>query len=447
MRKYFLAFFITVFLIILIISAYLRKDTFRKIPSSGTFCPSCNLILIVVDPLRADNLHYSGYEKEISPNIDVFAKKSLVFNKAYSTSSWTLPSAMSLFTGVYPSKHQITNKIKVQEDGTEEIANLKNLSPDLSTLAQILKNNNYQTAGYTGGSAHHRQFGFDKGFDYFMDDRDFSGITDNLEVALSWIKNNRNNKFFLFLQGYDLHGQYVPANGFDYRYVNWQYKGKLNGSAKEQRNLREDAIFLKKMDLTTDDVRFLQSLYDEKISRMDQQIGELIKEVEEAGLMGNTVLVFLSDHGEEIYDHQRLDHGHTLYQELIHIPLIVKIPGTLPAEINAQISSIDLLPTLLDILQINYGNNEYQRFDGVSLYPLEKLKSRIIFTETEYRYAVFLQSLITPDYWKIIRNLETNQFELYDLMKDPGEKSNKAAENSEKLKEMIEMLTNYSVKL
>lgn len=436
--------FLPILLLIIFFTLTSIQNSANKNGSSETKCVKCNLILISIDPFRASNIHYYGYDKQITPNIDSLAKESFVFLNAYSVSSWTLPSTMSIFTGIYPSKHKVVNKITLTKEGQEEITNLKKISPNIKTMAEILKTNGYKSAGFTGGAALHRQFGFADGFDTYVDGKDFAGLSDNLDQAIEWLNKNKKEKFFLFLQGFDLHGQFIPEGGLDFRYSDPDYKGKLTGSPDEQKELREDALFRKKLGLTKDDVEFIKSIYDEKLNRFDELVGKLINNLKNQGLLDSTVIILTSSHGEEIYEHNRLDHGHSLYQELIHIPLIISIPGTKHENIVSQISNIDLMPSILNLLNIYDYSESFQELDGENLFPLQKLKNRPVFSETDYRYAVSLKSLLDPDGWKIIKDLGNGNIELYNLNNDPQEENNIAQKEYKKINEMISALDRYS---
>jgi len=434
MKKHFLRLlFLTLFLIFTIyfISKTQNKNEF----GSNLTCIKCNIILISIDPFRTANIHIYGYNKAITPNIDGFAKDSLFFTHTYSPSSWTLPAEMSLLTGKYPFKHKVLNKITITENQSEEVTNLKKLSPEIKTLAELLKDKGYKSAIFTGGAALDRQFGFDEGFEEYHSGKDFSGADFNR--AFEWLRKNKVNNYFLFIQGFDLHGQFEPDEGFDFRFKNPKYSGKLTGSKEEQKLLREDALYSKKLDLTSDDAELLKSIYDEKLNNFDKKFGEFISNLKDLGIYNSSIIILTSSHGEEFYEHQRIDHGHSLYQELIRVPLILKIPGLKNIKIEQQISLIDIVPTLLDLTGLLGKNSS---FDGKSIFPLKELKERQIFSETDYRYAVSLRSMITTDQWKIIKNIENGEKQLFNLKIDPNENFDLAEKNTKKLNELSEFL-------
>ena len=409
-------------------------------------CRDCNVVFVSFDTLRADHTGFSGYGRDITPNIDKFAKRGFVFENAVSVSSWTLPSSMSWFTGVYPSKHKVTNKFTVLPDGKEEITNLAKVSPTLKTLAEVFKESGYLTGSFTGGAGIHRQFGFDKGFDIYTDDKDFAGIEYTYPKAIEWIKENKDKKLFVFLHGYNIHGQYTLPSGYDKRFVDFEYKGKLTGMKEEQKNLREEGLTRGEIFLTSDDVRFLTALYDEKIQRANEIFSNFVKEYEKLGLLNKTVFILTSDHGEELYEHGQIDHGHSLYDELIRVPLIITVPGNHEArKIADQVRSIDIMPTILDILGLRVDVKINVQLQGESLTPLFRgeRKSYDVFSETDYRYAIFKKSLRTYDGWKLIKDMEKKTDEVYDLGRDKSEKDNLASKNKEKLESLDKELGIY----
>jgi len=392
-----------------------------------------NLILVSFDALQSRHVHNLGYFRNITPTIDKMADKGFNFKQTISVSSWTLPASMTWFTGVYPSQHKVTNKFSKFTEQEKEISNLKKLSPNITTLAEILKQNGYATAGFTGDAGVNGMFGYNQGFDvYFDNTTPFSGLEISAPRALSWIKSNKDKKFFLFLHGYDFHGQYEPEDGFDYRFVDFNYTGIYNGSREQQASLREECLEKGYLNLTDDDVKFWRAIYDEKINRADEKFSKFLEEYEKTGLMNKTIFVLTSDHGTEFYEHKRFDHGFTLYDELIHVPLIIVLPNFNKGKmIENQVSSIDVMPTILDLLNINLDEKIKNQMEGVSLVSLMKGLNLTLdaYSETDYRLYTHKKSIRTADGWKFIYTFDeypnkTNIRELYYLRTDPNELNN-----------------------
>ncbi len=389
-----------------------------------------NVVLVSFDALQAAHVHTMGYGRNVTPTIDAMARRGYKFTTNISVSSWTVPASMTWFTGNYPSEHRLLNKFSVYDPPHTVIANLKKLSPELVTLAEVLKANGYATGGFTGNAGVNGIFGYDQGFDtYFYEMGKFGSMGTSIPKALDWIKANRDNKMFVFLHGYDAHGQSIPVGGYDYRYVDKGYDRRFTGSAKEQEALREEGLAKGRVYLRDEDVRFWRAIYDEKISRVDAMFAHFLEEYDKLGLTGKTLFVLTSDHGTEFYEHHRFDHGYTLFDELIHTPLIVSLPGQQDARIvSDQISSVDVMPTILDLLGVRMPERAAGQLRGLSLAAAMAGQpvARDVYSETDYRLYTFKRSIRTKDGWKFIATMENGQRELYNLNSDPGELQNVA---------------------
>lgn len=403
----------------------------------------CNVVLVSFDALQAAHVHSLGYPREITPALDEMAAAGYAFTNAVSVSSWTVPASMSWFTGVYPSEHKVRNKFAVYEPPVQKIARLKELAPELATLAEILKGNGYATAGFTGDAGVSGVFGFSQGFDTYVDKVKFGDFGQSLPAALSWLAEHRGERFFLFLHGYDAHGQNVPAEGLDYRYVEPGYDRRYTGAKEEQEALREEGLEKGSVGLRAEDVRFWRAVYDEKISRADARFRTFLEEFARLGLLDRTIFVLTSDHGTEFHEHGRFDHGFSLYDELIRVPLVVRLPGP-PAgrTIGEQVSSLDVMPTILDLLEVEVPAATRTRLRGVSLAPALRGEpvGRDVYSETDYRLYTFKRSVRTADGWKFILTLEDGARELYNLRDDPGETRNLAAAEPRRAYELEQRL-------
>ncbi len=397
-------------------------------------CPDCNVVLISVDTLRADHLSSYGYHLNTTPNIDNFFKNGVYFKNNTSASSWTLPATMSIMTGLLPSNHHLTNKLTIDDkNGNVEDMTLK---PGIKTIAEILKDNGYKTGGFTGGAGVDHSFGFDRGFDAYFDKNNFGGFSDSINESLKWLKENKDNKTFIFLHGYDVHGQF-PVN-YDKRFVK-NYKGNLTGCIEEQKSLREEGLFNKKISLTKDDVKFLVALYDEKIQRMDENLNRFFEEYSRITNNKKTIFILVSDHGDEFYEHGEIDHGHSLYDELINVPLIIKLPDqNNKIEITKRVSSLDILPTITNILKIY----TLDKIDGINLFSNTK-NNRQIISETEYRYVVNLRSVKSENGWKLIEDLTNRKNQLFNLIFDKKENNNIYSTVKKYDRQLIDKLNTY----
>ncbi len=403
-----------------------------------------NVVFVSFDALQAAHTGLLGYERDVTPTLDVFAQDCFIFENQISVASWTVPSSMSWFTGVYPSEHRLTNKFAVYSDSVQKPARLTELAPSLITLAQILKDNGYATGGFTGNAGVSGPFGFAQGFDvYFAEKEKFGSLERSIPEALDWVKANRDKKFFLFLHGYDCHGQSAPAGGYDYRFVDKAYDRKFTGSVQEQEVLREEGLDKGQLTLRDQDVRFWRAIYDEKIQRADAKFKSFLAQFAETGLTEKTLFIITSDHGTEFYEHRRLDHGFTLYQEQIHVPLLIKLPGQKGGRlVTERHSSLDLMPTILDLLDVDVPNAAQKQMRGTSLVAAltHEAASQDIISETDYRQYTYKRSLIAPDGWKLIYTLESRSRELYDLNTDPAEQHDLASTQSKKADELEDRL-------
>jgi arylsulfatase A-like enzyme len=187
---------------------------------------------------------------------------------------------MTWFTGVYPSEHRLTNKFSVfNPPDNNVLSNLKKLSPELVTLAEVLKQNGYATGGFTGNAGVSGGFGYSQGFDeYFFEKGKFGSMSVSIPKGLEWLHKNKEKKFFMFLHGYDMHGQNIPVEGFDYRFVEKGYDNKYTGSAAEQEALREEGLEKGTVALRDADVKFWRAIYDEKIQRTDARFKKFLEE-------------------------------------------------------------------------------------------------------------------------------------------------------------------------
>jgi arylsulfatase A-like enzyme len=388
-----------------------------------------NIVFVSFDALQAAHVGSLGYNKNITPTIDAMSKQGFSFTNAISVASWTVPASMTWFTGVYPSEHRLTNKFSVfNPPNNNVISNLKKLSPELVTLAEVLKQNGYATGGFTGNAGVNGFFGYSQGFDeYFFEKGKFGSMSVSIPKGLEWLQKNKEKKFFMFLHGYDMHGQNEPEGGFDYRFVDKGYDKKFTGAPKEQEALREEGLEKGSVTLRDEDVNFWRAIYDEKIQRTDARFKKFLEEFEKMGLMDKTIFVLTSDHGTEFHEHKHFDHGFSLYDELIHVPLIIKLPKQKAGKIiKDQISSIDVMPTILDLLDVKMPANAAKQLRGFSLVSGFKGKpvAKDVFFETDYRQYTYKRGIQTKEGWKLIYTLEDKSRELYNLKNDPHETKN-----------------------
>jgi len=267
--------------------------------------------------------------------LDSLASESAVFNNAIAQAPYTVTSHITMMTSLWPSVHQI-----LTHDHQDR------LSTKWLTLPQILKARGYQTAGFTGGGQVSDVYGFDRGMDVY----DFEGGRSEVifPKAKEWITKTQGNPFFLFLNTYDVHMPYEPPPPFD-NIFDPEYKGTINRWNEGCVEIIDPELFSRILDL-----------YDGEIRYVDAQIQRLVQFLRDKGLYKNTMLIITSDHGEEFMEHGSMAcHAHTLYNELLFIPLIIKFPkGQWAGRIIPDpVALNDLMPTVLDYIDILFPSH------------------------------------------------------------------------------------------
>ncbi|MDP8222036.1 MAG: sulfatase [Candidatus Lernaella stagnicola] len=337
--------------------------------------PPRNVLLITIDSLRWDHVGSYGYDKPTTPKLDAFGESAVRFQRAYAPSPWTLPSHASLLTGLYPDTHGVDQERSV-------------LGPELPTLGEILQAHGYRTGAVVCAPFLWTFYGLQRGFDTYdtelMDLLPIKSLRrkvgpDVTKRGLDWIDQNRDQPFFLFLHYWDVHHDYNPPQ----EYVDLfdpGYEGDEDGLRIAEREHGELAPGYPKRDL-----KHLLALYDGEIRYTDDALGDLLAGLEQRGLMQNTLIWITSDHGEEFLDHGQVAHKKTCYEEVIRIPLIVRIPWmeTASSVIDDAVSLLDFFPTALDALGIKTKRFLHQ---GLSLVPAiakgKRLERRPLFAET-----------------------------------------------------------------
>jgi len=383
-----------------------------------------NVILISVDTLRADHLGCYGYNINTSPHIDEFARDSVLFRNAKSQIHWTLPSHISFLTSLYPSV------FKSWTHSTSGRINDKYL-----LLAEIMRNFRYKTAAFTAGGWLTREYGFDQGFDCFKGDIKSSNIERVFnKYGIDWIRKQKG-KFFVFLHCYEPHAPYDPPRPFKEKFVLPSMPSELTDYcshiADDHSEVSEKA--LKWFWETEDKASILNTiigLYDGEIAAVDAGIERLFGEIKRSVIFDNSLIIFLSDHGEAFLEHDLFGH-HNLYEEILKVPLIIHLPKTMQQynkrTINDLVGLVDVLPTILDICGIPYPAD---RFQGISLINL--INGRGIYPrDFVFSENVFEKAAATARYkYRISKYGQDNEKEsLYDLSSDPQEKRDLLEEN------------------
>jgi arylsulfatase A-like enzyme len=308
-----------------------------------------NLLIVSVDTLRADHLGVYGYSRPTSPNIDRFAASAIRVQNAYSHSPWTLPSHVTMMLGQYPSVHG-ADLSPAFAPGADRLAE------ERVTLAEILSGFGYATAAFTSTPLLGVPYGFHQGFQVFDSDsgrrrkhqRD-EGLAGRWDKARAWLDTVQREPYFLFVHCYDVH-DYAPPAEERARFVR-PYTGPLRDLDIHtlQRQVMSDGFY----SLDPDDVRYLRDLYDATIAQVDRAMGRILRYLDERSDGDRTIVVITSDHGEEFYEHGGTGHGFTFFEEQLRVPLLIRLPGG-PSGlvVHSRLGLVDLLPTLLELLDL-----------------------------------------------------------------------------------------------
>jgi arylsulfatase A-like enzyme len=398
-----------------------------------------NVVLFVFDGMRAGDTSLYGYARNTTPNLRTFAQQATLFRDAVAPSSWALPSAMSIFTGLYPSMHGLVNRVTVSS-GASEPARLRD---GIVTLPQYLGEKGFHLEGYCGGADYDASYGFDHGFKTYAQDLKYAGLEHTVTGAVDFLRRYKqqpsNQPFFLFVQGYDASFHYEPPDGYQHTWSKG-YHGPLHGTRQEAEHLEERALrnkfepngggepHLESRQFKPADAAFYRALYDERIRLADQRFGALLREMDALDLTDDTVFVVLSDHGEEFLEHGSLGHGASMYDEVMHVPMLIKLPHTPASAVYQRVSTIDALPTVLDY----FGVAPPTRLDGTSLLPLingQATPDRPLYAETDYRLYSHKRCCWLGDY-QVIYSLDSHRTELYNVSQDAAEKHDLAHTDS-----------------
>lgn len=381
-----------------------------------------NVILVSIDTLRRDHLGTYGYKKDTSPFLDSLASEAVVFENAIAQAPYTVTSHITMMTSLWPSVHQIL---------THEYQD--RLSTSWLTLPQILKARGYQTAGFTGGGQVSAVYGFDRGMDIY----DFEGEKSEVifPKAMEWIAKTRGNPFFLFLHTYDVHMPYAPPPPYD-RIFDPEYSGTITEWTEESVRISEPALYNRILDL-----------YDGEIRYVDAQIQRVVQFLKEEGLYENTILIVTSDHGEEFMEHGMMAcHAHTLYNELLFVPLIIKFPKGQWAgrRISNSVALNDLMPTVLDFIDIPFpphaqGETLLDYLEGnVKTSAQRPIFSERIVLRDDPRTEIAVQTLSEKYYQRL-----GLPGEYYDLMNDSVEKHSLSESQRKKVSALEKGIQEY----
>ncbi len=387
------------------------------------------VVLVSVDTLRADSLSFAGHHPMTSEFMDALAHDGVIFSNAYSTSSWTPPAMGSLLTGLYPTCHGvITGDIRDRGKIEQPV-----LADSITTLAEVFQASGYITIGVPANRHLMADLGFAQGFDHYFNEASFlsaeklnSVVRAKLKEALGpeWHTKIRDTKIFLWIHYFDPHDPYFARQPWIDKFApNFKKDPAAYPNATVMRELR------KKYPRPDADLGAkIRPLYDSEVAYWDQHFGVLADELDLDD--PNVLLAFTADHGEEMVEHGAIGHSQSLYEELVHVPMVVRWPAGIPGGRveDGTVSIVDLFPTLVDLA----GLEQPERLQGRSLAPFltgqGPLEDQPVFLELMPPKPHLLA--IRQGQWKLVlpQDSEGNP-QLFDLLVDPGEHHDLAAEN------------------
>lgn len=389
--------------------------------------PTRSAILISLDTVRADHLGCYGHALETSPELDAFASRGVLFEEVLSTSPWTLPSHASLLSGRYPSQHGLRSD--------------KDMLPlAVPTLAAWLAQRGFETAAVVNSPFLSADYGLDRGFQHHVlvpvDHSALGAAARISHFAMDWLEPRRGQRVFLFLHYNDVHSDYRSLPDYEELFV--QRHSNLEGRTRQLLQIKRGEV-----GIDEEEAERLALLYDAGIRQLDHDLGQLLAWLEEEGWLEDTLIVVTSDHGEEFLEHGSVTHGHSQYQELLRVPLLLVGPEV-PAgrRVAGSVSLVDVAPTILGQL----GVAEPPNMEGLDLArlwatPATPVGRRSLFAEAP-KWRPGLRAVIRG-HQKLVLDVETGQRELYDLAADPEERENRASLDTKTTAELLSELEHH----
>jgi arylsulfatase A-like enzyme len=341
-----------------------------------------NVLIILVDTLRNDHLGCYGYERDTSPNIDSLADDGVLFTNLVPQSSWTRPSVASLLTSTYPGAHGAEDRADVLREG-------------LPSLAKSLAAAGYETHGFMTNPNCLPDFGFGKDFSRFkdVDSRDWQIVNDRsvVDAAVATIRHSAGRPWFMYLHTMGPHHPFNPPAPYDTRFLS-------PAAADDPR--------VKSIDL-----------YDGEIAHTDAQLGRVFDELKQSGIYDNTLIIFVSDHGEVFYENGESEHGMNLSEDLLDVPFIMKRPGEAAAgtKREALVEMVDIAPTVLRVL----GLPSESAFRGADLFDSldDGAEERLAYASLKLEDNSMRMARDMS--WKFVQDVVGETRHWYDLTKDP----------------------------
>ena len=393
-----------------------------------------DVLVLLVDVLGAQRLGCYGYERPSSPNIDAFAEDAVLFENAISASTFTKTSVATLFTGLNPHHHLV---YRGDLRDTHDRITSDVLGDEKQTLAELVSEQGLTPVAWVQNGQIHDYMGFAQGFAYYGDQ--MGSITKIRPLFKSWANSMaERTQYFAYLHFIDLHAPYVPPNHLRGRY------GPDTPASRERvfdswRVFRNEVNF-RGRELSEADLEALSARHDETLLFVDEWVGGILDDLRASGRYDDTMIVLLGDHGDAFMQHGFIAHAMPPFDELVHVPLIVKLPGNAQAgrRESRMVGLVDLAPTLLDYLGAPVPDSmDGRSFLDLLLDPQADMKPRTYFSEIERTIAMRTQR------WKYLR-FPRKAGRLYDLAADPGETTEVSALHPE-VAERFELAVQHAI--
>jgi arylsulfatase A-like enzyme len=399
-----------------------------------------NVLVVLFDTLRRDALSVYGNQQVRTPSADRLAGQGFVFEDASSNATWTKPSVASLWSGLRPSAHRTTLPASV-------------LPEHAPYLPELMREAGYQTLVITANAYYAAEWGFDRGVDRMVDyyrerPRRLSELkTPERQAEEVWqrflapaFEGESETPLFAILHELDPHSPYEPVSPYDELY-DFGYRGNLDSWQEKRPKDANRLIFAANRYgpwLEPADVRQLRALYHGEVSAMDTYLGRLLDRIEERGLRKRTLVVLLSDHGEQFFEHGIWGHGGSVHQEELGVPLIFSLPGVVPsgARSDVPVQLVDVMPTILDLVGVASPAGLHGRsLVPEMLAPGQRREVQPSFARSNLstfhkgtpKVRIESSDSVRLGNWKLVRRSISRrrnvrvQYELYDLSRDPGE--------------------------
>lgn len=471
---------IAIYAFIFFISGFILAVVYKTIHPQSVNCPRCNVVIISIDPLRADNLPCFNYIYNTTPNLCRYANRNTLFTNAFAHSSWTLPSIMSMITSQYPYEHGML------------VPYQSVLSPSTVTLPQALKNAGYHTifVGDTKNSHLPLDKGLGRGFEVISEDPHEPKALNELIIQ----QNNSRKPFFMFIHNFDMSASwsraasppasfrfdtaFAPPKLYDPKvFIPTAWKDaiyyleqkvelsenysrilsllKNSTSAQQaytyfnqlspmdQQTILSFSIFEYINMTNPTHIRLLRNLYDERLFMLDKSLASPLELLSSPPWDDNTIVIIVANHGDELGEHGRMSHGTNLFGSTTHIPLILHTPNTPPARINALVGSIDIFPTILEII----GVPKPKSIRGESLVSLvNKTMPRLLrdYVISQLGPFPWISSIRTPSWSYYKDDTDLPPEALFNLKTDPNEQSNIASQHGDVTKQLQKTLLQES---